>query len=420
MSGKQIKNYLDAIQAFPEEREALIIGQKRYTYGLLAEKAAEKRRKLEEKTGRYIQVIRESTIENQLIAFLAGSGTGAVPVIVPVDIEVTEEILKAEIPENACMAVMTSGTSGKNKLLFRTFESWYKYFPFQNRIFGMGENSRIFMQGSLAFTGNLNLYMAQLSAGGTIIGADFFDPRVWLEEIERERADTIYLIPAKMRALRQLYEKRQVKNGRIQTLISGSQSMGKKEAEAFKKVFTDGEVILYYGASELSYITFVRGCDMKSDNTLIGREFPKVQVRLEDGKFLVTTEYGVIGTEKETFIGDYGHMDEEGFFYFDGRKDDIYNINGRKVSAVRVENALLEIGGVSEAAVKTVTERDRDVLSAWVVMKPGKEKDEGRIRKELAERLPFYEIPRHFFFINALPKTDSGKIIKRKLEFKGF
>ena len=85
-----------------------------------------------------------------------------------------------------------------------------------------------------------------------------------------------------------------------------------------------------------------------------------------------------------------------------------------------MENALLEIGGVSEAAVKTVTERDRDVLSAWAVMKPGKEKDEGRIRKELAERLPFYEIPRHFFFINALPKTDSGKIIKRKLEFKGF
>lgn len=73
------------------------------------------------------------------------------------------------------MAVMTSGTSGENKLLFRTFESWYDYFPIQNEIFHITPESRLFMQGSLAFTGNMNLYMAQLSAGATILSEDRFD-----------------------------------------------------------------------------------------------------------------------------------------------------------------------------------------------------------------------------------------------------
>ena len=71
------------------------------------------------------------------------------------------------------------------------------------RFFHITPESRLFMQGSLAFTGNMNLYMAQLSAGATILSEDRFDPRLWIKDIEQWQADGIYLIPAKLHALYQ-------------------------------------------------------------------------------------------------------------------------------------------------------------------------------------------------------------------------
>ena len=93
---------------------------------------------------------------------------------------------------------------------------------------------------------------------------------------------------------------------------------------------------------------------MGEDKTLIGRKFPDVDICLKDGRIHVTTPYGVVGAGTDTFVGDYGHWDEAGNLYFDGRRDDICNINGRKISSVRVENAMLDVPGVKEAAVKAV------------------------------------------------------------------
>lgn len=62
------------------------------------------------------------------------------------------------------MGAMTSGTTGRAKVLFRTYESWAGFFEEQNRVFGVTPDSCMFAQGSLAFTGNLNLYMGALYA----------------------------------------------------------------------------------------------------------------------------------------------------------------------------------------------------------------------------------------------------------------
>ena len=174
--------------------------------------------------------------------------------ILPADATVpVDEWTQKTWPENACMAVMTSGTSGKNKLLFRTFGSWYDYFPVQNEIFHINSESRLFMQGSLAFTGNLNLYMGQLAAGATILAQERFDPRLWIRNIKQWQANGIYLIPAKLRALYQaLCHEKQAPLPEIRTILSGSQSLGKEEVAQLKQFFTEAEITLYYGDSELS------------------------------------------------------------------------------------------------------------------------------------------------------------------------
>lgn len=175
---------------------------------------------------------------------------------------------------------------------------------------------------------------------------------MWIKDIEQWQADGIYLIPAKLHALYQaLKHEDHDPVEKIQTILSGSQSLGKKDAMKLKTFFPKAEITLYYGASELSYVTYIRDQEMNEDKTRIGRPFPKVGVCLNAGRLLVNTAFGVIGTGKEASAGDYAHKDPDGYFCFDGRKDDICNINGRKISAVRVEQAVLNLGIAEQAAV---------------------------------------------------------------------
>lgn len=428
-----MKNYLEMVQSVERDREALIFSDHVYTYGNLVDLALEQQRRFCLEGGKQqLAVIRKTSILEQLVLFLACQGTGAVPLIVPADTAVPDAFFETEIPDNACMAVMTSGTTGNGKLLFRTFESWYGYFETQNRIFGISGESRLFAQGSLAFTGNLNLYLAQLSAGAVVIACDLFDPRLWKQQLEAYRADGIYLIPAKLRALKQVYEREREPekqtNRHIRLILSGSQSFGGAEALAVQCIFPHADLILYYGASELNYVSYVHGRDMGEDKTLIGRKFPDVDICLKDGRIHVTTPYGVVGAGTDTFVGDYGHWDEAGNLYFDGRRDDICNINGRKISSVRVENAMLDVPGVKEAAVKASSRGGHDTLMAWVVLdmptagigpeaeRPlQKQEMKRKIRNHLIQVLSASEIPQGILFLEALPKNESGKVRKRDL-----
>ena len=428
---EKLNSYLDTLRLYPTERVALITEHEKFTFGALIEAAKIKRNqycraeenfrgnaKMKKNENRHIHWIQESTIASQLISFLAYGDGISVPVIAPSDVKLSDEIRYVIPPDEAYMGVMTSGTSGRQKVLFRTFDSWHDFFHIQNGIFGMGEGTKTFMQGSLAFTGNLNLYMAQLASGGTIIAADSFDPRIWKRMIESEKADCVYLIPVKLRALRKIYEREHCINSTVRFFVSGSQSMGGIEARDFKKIFTQSEITLYYGASELNYITYIRGSEMKEDTTLVGRAFPDVDVWIQNDHFHVKTAYGILGIGSDAVIGDCGHIDKDGLFYFDGRDDDICNINGRKVSSLRVEEAVREFPGVLETAVKAVHVHGRDYMKAWIVWEDN-DLDNGSanksIREFLSERLSDFEMPREIVSLKEFPKTESGKIKKKEL-----
>lgn len=119
---------------------------------------------------------------------------------------------------------------------------------------------------------------------------------------------------------------------------------------------------------------------------------------------------------------------KRGNLYFDGRRDDICNINGRKISSVRVENAMLDVPGVKEAAVKASSRGGHDTLMAWVVLdmptagtgpeaeRPlQKQEMKRKIRNHLIQVLSASEIPQGILFLEALPKNESGKVRKRDL-----
>lgn len=330
--------------------------------------------------------------------------------IIATELSKKQQFELGHIPERACMGVMTSGSTGKSKLLWRDYHSWADFFPEQNRIFGVDEQTIIFCQGSLAFTGNLNIYMGVLAAGGTLIVTEKFRPKHWLQLMHQYDVNTLYLIPSKLMLLPKFMS---AANERIRYIISGSQTMGRQEADKLLAVFPNTEITLYYGASELNYITYIKDKDMTEDRTVIGRPFKGVGINIEQEEIFIDTPYHVEEIAMPFSLKDRGYVDENGWLHFLGRTDDICNVNGRKVSSVKVTTSLTDLPNIVEAAVLAKHEGDSDVLVAYVATTASYSKQV--LVKLLRETLEDYELPKQFVFLEHLPRNESGKIDKLAL-----
>src|SRR5258708_451584 len=117
--------------------------------------------------------------------------------------------------------------------------------------------------------------------------------------------------------------------------------------------------------------------------------------------------------------GDKFHQDGDGYYWFDGRADDMLKVSGAWVSPSEIEGVLVEHEAVAEAAV--VANKDKDGLNkpvAGVVLRAGFVGDAelaSTLQEFVVSRLPVYKRPRCVEFVSELPKTATGKIQRFKL-----
>lgn len=298
--------------------------------------------------------------------------------------------------------VATSGSTANKKFLHRSFESWNDFFPTQNKIFRVDENSKLFMHGNLDFTGNLNAFASILHVGGSIITTDKFSPKKWLELIKS--ATNIYLVPTKLALLA---TGEPIFN--ICSIFTGSQVLTEAQSLALMKKFPAAEIILYYGASELNYITYKKiSADNVSDVQNLGKPFDGVKIFIRDGLIYVETPYHVENFSNPGTVGDAGYINERGELIFLGRGEDFINRGGVKVFASVVEQKLSAIDGVSAAAVVKIGDKVRgENFLAYIV---------GNVDKKIIrQKLTPAESPREIIFVENLPLNASGKVDKKVL-----
>lgn len=126
------------------------------------------------------------------------------------------------------------------------------------------------------------------------------------------------------------------------------------------------------------------------------------------------TEHAIPGGALHT--GDVGFMDDDGWFYLVDRKKDLINAAGYKVWPRDVEDVLYGHGAVREAAVVGVPDEYRgETVKAFVSLKPGESVTEESLIAFCKERIAAYKYPRQIEFVEELPKTASGKILRREL-----
>jgi len=134
-----------------------------------------------------------------------------------------------------------------------------------------------------------------------------------------------------------------------------------------------------------------------------------------------TRESYVDGDDERWFItGDIGTRDADGYFFYSGRRDDVINSAGYRIGPTEVENALLSHPGVLECAVIGAPHEERgEIVKAFVVLRPGiAPRDElvSDLKDHVKQMTAPYKYPRAIEFVDALPKTQTGKIQRSALK----
>lgn len=376
----------------------------------------------------------------QLLYFLAVQASGGIPVLVheylkeediflllkerPIDLFISDKdfpslSMKGKnslfIGENGNhggkgdFGVLTSGSTGTPKIFFRRGESWSDFFPVQNRIFEVDGKARLFLHGSMAFTGNLNMAMAFLSEGATLCITNRLQPKSWLQRIKNEEITHVYLIPSKLSPL----SKVKSSSDSLKYILTGSQLMTAALFERLERVFPSSKVILYYGASELSYISYIEGKDILQTPDSVGKPFPGISISIRNEEIWVDTPYGVEGIGRPFTCHDLGRIDETGNLHFLGRREDMYHIQGNHVARQKVLAHLLMISGIEEAEVLAVKKDNGD--DALYAFLSGHVPEGRELVHFLSENLHPWEIPSRFVRVPAIPRTSTGKTDRKKL-----
>jgi fatty-acyl-CoA synthase len=116
------------------------------------------------------------------------------------------------------------------------------------------------------------------------------------------------------------------------------------------------------------------------------------------------------------WTGDLAREDADGYFYIVGRRKEMYISGGENVYPAEVEAALAQCAGVAECAVVGVADaRWGEVGLAAVRLQAGARANAEALRAELRPRLAGYKLPKHFLFLDALPRSGAGKLLKPEI-----
>ncbi|MFW9849815.1 MAG: AMP-binding protein, partial [Candidatus Thorarchaeota archaeon] len=223
--------------------------------------------------------------------------------------------------------------------------------------------------------------------------------------------------------------------------IAGAMALPPEVTRRFEEA-TDSMILEGYGLTEASPVTHANPLDKKVRKIgSIGLAFPSTYCKIVDledkSKDLPYGEVGELAVKgpqvmkgyhnrpKETaevlkdgwlFTGDIAKMDQEGWTYIVDRKKDLINASGYKVWPNEVEEVLFEHPKVMEAAVIGVPDETRgETVKAFVVLKEGETSSMEEIRAFCKEKMAVYKVPTMVEFVDTLPKTQVGKVLRREL-----
>jgi len=283
-----------------------------------------------------------------------------------------------------------------------------------------------------AITGTVLL---PLLNGCRIVLVDRFQATKVLGLIQDHKISVFLAIPSMYRVLAGTQGDFDVSSLRFP--ISGGEPLPLAVAEAFERRF-NVPIFEGYGQTEAAPVVTLNTPDHRKSGT-IGRALPNVEVAIWDdqnqvlpagqvGEVMVRGRNVMKGyhhlpeetaktiTDGWLHTGDLGNLDTDGFVTITGRKKDLIISAGENIYPREIEEALAQHPRVKEVAVIGVKDEVRgEVPKAFVIAREGEKLEEKELRSFCRENLPNYKVPKYFEIVPDLPRTPTGKVLKRML-----
>jgi fatty-acyl-CoA synthase len=361
--------------------------------------------------------------------FLAGHRGAVVPAV---------EVGEADLHR----LMYSSGTTAHPKGVPISYGNFYWKTIAQVAEFGITAADRTAMAGPMYHVGAFDLPgIGTWWVGGSLVILPRFDVPDLLAAIERDKPTNVWLAPAMVNAILQAPELGGFDTSSIRFIIGGGEKMPVVLIERLLSAFPCARFADAYGLTEtVSGDTFNDRAHTLSKIGSVGKPVLNLDLKImgpddaeagtgQPGEVLLRGPKVVSGywnnpeataaafTPDGWFrTGDIGHLDEDGYLFIDDRKKDMIVSGGENVASSEIERVLYEHDAVLEAAVVGMPDpRWGEVPRAFIVVKPGREVDTAALVAHCRARLAGFKTPKDIVFLDVLPRTPSGKVLKRQL-----
>ncbi|WP_185973474.1 MULTISPECIES: AMP-binding protein [unclassified Mesorhizobium] len=342
--------------------------------------------------------------------------------------------------------IYTSGSTGEPKGVMLTHRNMMTACASIASYLELAEDEVILNVLPLAFDyGLYQMVMAFRTGARLVLERSFAFPAQVLGLIRQEGVTGFPGVPTIFAALSELKSLKDQDFSSIRYVTNTAAALPLKHILMLRELFSSARIYSMYGLTECKRCTYLPPEDLARKPLSVGIAIPNTEMWIVDehdrrvgpgvvGQLVIrgaTVMKGYWGKPEATarklkpgplpgeqvlYTGDYCRMDAEGYLYFVSRGDEIIKSRGEKVAPKEVENVLMDIPGVREAAVIGVPdELLGQAVKAFVVMENGRTIGEKQLQMECQKRLENFMVPKSIVVVASLPMTDTGKLKKTAL-----
>jgi len=346
--------------------------------------------------------------------------------------------------EDVGLLLYTSGTTGRPKGTVHFVEELLivpdSFGKYGWRVTG---NDVIGGSAPLAFGAGYSSYASipfRFGAAASLIPK--FEPEKMFDTIQKHHISILTLAPTAYRKMLQVPDaEKKYDLSSLRVCTGGGESLTAPTYHAWKETF-GLEIFEGLGTTEMMYVFASNVVSRKAKPGSFGQAVPGYELKVIDeedkdakagtiGQFVACGPTGTIywrDPDKQRHAitadgwnraGDFVHADEDGYFWFVSRQDDIIKSSGYRIGPEEIEVTLATHPAVADVAVIGVPDEVRgQIAKAFVVLKPGQSVGSEEMIAFCKGKVATYKLPREVVIVNELPRTPTGKLLRRVLRQK--
>ncbi|MBL8514829.1 MAG: AMP-binding protein [Betaproteobacteria bacterium] len=343
--------------------------------------------------------------------------------------------------------IYTSGSTGNPKGVMLTHHNMVTASGALITLFGNTPDDVVLSALPLSF--NYGLYQALMTfrfGGSLVLEKQFLYPQPYLELIGKERVTGLPIVPTMTAILANLKSLDEFDFSSVRYVTNTAQALPEHHIRMLRTKMPQARIFSMYGLTECKRALYLPPEWIDKKPGSVGIPMPNTEAWLEDdtgrhidtpgevGELIVrgthvmpgywnrpeenanTLRPGRYPYERELKTGDLFKRDADGHLFFVSRKDDLIKTGGERVGPREVEDAIMAMPEVKEVAVIGAPDEILgSAIKAFVVVKEGAALDAAQVVRFCQARIERYMAPKYVVFLDALPRTATGKISKREL-----